>query len=341
MKIKQSLLAAAIGVCIVGQAQAGFYVNDETPLITAAHPEAARRDKTVYASFAGPKLQGTSRAELESTADAIPNPDSLVITTFVRTSKQLLGANRRVASVKAVLIRRGISPDRITASAELDPQADATDTDVQVTFRSSTQRPSLDAIRAAKFVSPAPQPVATPAPAYANAASQQFTPAAAPATTVSSAGTAQQSQNTSKLEFVKKIMAMASSKVISQESAVKLVNEYLANMSPVAGQPADGSASREAMPILPATPQIVPFGEVPRIWTLGANKSLRDNIREWSIAAGYGEPAWNASNLYQITYTSTFTGTFLEVLNQVANAVPSLDFRVSRNARRVDVIDHI
>lgn len=337
MKLKQSLLAFSIGVCAVGQVHAGFFVNDDAPAITAAHPEAARRDKTVYASFAGPKLQGTSRAELESAADAMPNPDSVVVTTFAKTAKQLVAANRRVASVKAVLIRRGVSPDRIAASAELDPQADSLDTDVQVTFRASTQRPSLDAIRAAKFVHPVPvQPVAAPAPSYPYATAQ-FAPAASPAAVAPS----QQGQNASKLEFVKKIMAMASSKLISQESAIKLVNEYLANMAPVPGQGAPGNMQQEAMPVLPATPQIVPFGEVPRVWTLAANKSLRDNIREWAIAAGYGEPVWNASNLYQITYTSTYTGTFLEVLNQVANSVPALDFRVLRNARRVDVVDHI
>jgi hypothetical protein len=209
-----------------------------------------------------------------------------------------------------------------------------------VTFRTSTQRPSLDAIRSARFVQPLPsQPVPAPAPASA----YQYLPAATPAQVGAAAGAlsgagSQQGQ-TAKLEFVKKIMAMASSKLISQESAIKLVNEYLANMAPVAGQ-TPTQPTQEAMPAMANAPQIVPFGEVPRVWTLAANKSLRDNIRDWAVAAGYGEPAWTASNLYQVTYTSTFTGTFLEVLHQVANAVPSLDFRVSRAARRLDVVDH-
>lgn len=343
MKLKQSLLAAAFGACVVGQAQAGFYVNDDAPAITAAHPEAARRDKTVYASFSGPKLQGTSRAELEAAA-AMSNPDSVVITTFARTARQMVAANHRVASVKAVLIRRGISPDRIAASAELDPQADSLDTDVQVTFKSSTQRPTLEAIRAAKFIPPSQfQPVTSPAPVnpYAAAYARPAAPSAALPAIAAPTSQGQQSQNAAKLEFVKKIMAMASSKLISQESAIKLVNEYLANMAPVPGQGTATSEPQAAMPVMPAAPQIVPFGEVPRVWTLAANKSLRDNIREWAMTAGYGEPAWNASNLYQVTYTSTYTGTFLEVLNQVANSVPALDFRVSRNAHRVDVVDHM
>jgi hypothetical protein len=134
-------------------------------------------------------------------------------------------------------------------------------------------------------------------------------------------------------------MAMAASKLISQESAIKLVNEYLANMAP--GQNPSADLAQRGVQAGPAAPQIVPFGEVPRVWTLAANKSLRDNIRDWSIAAGYGEPAWKVSEPYQVTYTSTYSGTFLEVLNQVSNAVPALDFRVSRNARRLDVVDHL
>lgn len=335
MKLNKSFLAAALGVCAVGQVQAGFYVSDDAPTITAAHPEAAHRNKTVYASFAGSKLEGASRAELESAADEMPNPDTVVITTFARTAKQMASANHRIASVKAVLIRRGISPGRIEGSAALDPQADSLDTDVQVTFRVSTQRPTIEALRAARLVIPAPvQPTPTPAATYTYAAPPMTTPTVQVGPTAGYA-----SQNAAKLEFVKKIMAMSESKLISQASAVKLVNEYLSNMAP--GQNPSADLPQQNAQGSPAAPQIVPFGEIPRVWTLAANKSLRDNIREWSLAAGYGEPAWNASNLYQVTYTSTYTGTFLEVLNQVSNSVPALDFRVSRNTHRLDVVDHM
>ncbi|MEG2042266.1 MAG: hypothetical protein RR068_14310, partial [Hafnia sp.] len=63
-------------------------------------------------------------------------------------------------------------------------------------------------------------------------------------------------------------------------------------MAPASAQNSIGETPRAAVPIVPMAPQIVPFGEVPQVWTLAANKSLRDNIRDWSITAGYGEPNW-------------------------------------------------
>jgi hypothetical protein len=117
MILKQSFLAAALCLCAAGQAQAGFYVNDDAPVITAAHPDAARKNKTVFASFTSQRLVPASRAELVSTLDSLPAVDGITIITFARSGKQLAAANRRVSSVKAVLIRQGISPSKIVASA--------------------------------------------------------------------------------------------------------------------------------------------------------------------------------------------------------------------------------
>lgn len=337
MKLKQSILSIALCTAVFGQAHAGFFVNDDGPVIAVANDDTARKEKTVYVSFVNARLQGTSRGELESVADALNNVGTVVISTYAKTSKQMAAANRRITAVKAILLRKGISAEQLKGNAELDPQADTLDTDVQVTFRSSP-KPNIDAIRARRFAAVAAAPaqhIPAPAPAF----TYSMTTAAAPAT-AQQASSAQQGQSAAKLEFVKKIMAMASNKLISQESAVKLVNEYLSNMAPAPAQTSAGEAPRATTAIVPITPQIVPFGEVPQVWTLAANKSLRDNIRDWSIAAGYGEPNWAASNLYQITYTSTYTGTFLEVLNQVSNAVPAIDFKISRNARRIEVVDH-
>lgn len=341
MKLKHCILSLTLGTVVFGQAHAGFFVSDDGPVIALASQEAVRKDKTVYVSFVNARLQGASRGELETAAETLNNVGSVIITTYARTNKQMTAANRRITAVKAILIRKGIPADQLIGNAELDPQADALDTDVQVTFR-STVKPNIDAIRSRRFAAVTAaaavpvQPLPPPAPAYINSATTGVAPNAAQL-----ASAAQQGQSSTKLEFIKKIMAMASNKLISQESAVKLVNEYLANMAPASAQNSIGETPRAAVPIVPMAPQIVPFGEVPQVWTLAANKSLRDNIRDWSITAGYGEPNWAASNLYQITYTSTYTGTFLEVLNQVSNAVPSVDFKISRNARRIEVVDHM
>lgn len=338
MNFKQSLLATSAALCLSGSVHAAFFVNDDAPVVTAAHPEVARKDKRLYVPFTKGRLSSAARAHLDSTIENFPNIEMVSITTYAPTKKALPAAQRRIAIVRSLLMRRGIPREQINANAELDPYIDPTDTDVQVVFRASTQRPTIDGMRAARFVG---QPV-SPQLAAPVAHAPQFVQAQAlqPVPQQAATGQPQQGQNAATLAFVKKIMAMASSKLITQESAVRLVNEYLANMpAPQAtGTIATGTQAQAAVPV-PAGPQIVPFGEVPRVWTLAANKSLRDNIREWAITAGYAEPSWTASNLYQITYSSTFTGTFLEVLNQVANSVPTVDFRVSRARRTIEVVD--
>jgi hypothetical protein len=345
MKVNHSILAAALCAGFASQAHAGFYVNDDAPVITAA--EAFQKPKVVYASFAGTsaKLLGGSRAEIEAVADSLPNIDTIAIGTLAKSSKQMDLARRRVAAVKAVLLRHGYTSSQISTSVEMDPLADELDLDVKVTYRSQGGRLRMDTVRAnrsAPQVSAiSPQVPAMPmAPVPSPVAFTSYASSSPTAATALPASAAQGNQAV-KLEFVKKIMAMASSKLISQESAIKLVNEYLANSGPAQPQTPSMQANADSMPVAPAAPQIVPFGEVPRVWTLAANKSLRDNIRDWAVTAGFSEPTWNASNLYQITYTSTYTGTFMEVLNQVSAAVPSIDFKVSRNTRRLEIVDHL
>jgi hypothetical protein len=339
MNFKQSLLATAVALCLSGSVHAAFFVNDDAPVVTAAHPEAARKDKRLYIPFTKGRLSSAARAHLDSTIESFSNIETVSITTYASTKTALPAAQRRIAIVRSLMMRRGIPREQIDANAEIDSYIDPTDTDVQVVIRASTQRPTIEGMRTARFVG---QPVARELTAPIVQAAQ-FVQTQAPQAVPQQAMTAppQLGQNAATLAFVKKIMAMASSKLITQESAVRLVNEYLANMPApqVTGTTTtDGTQMQAAVPA-PALPQIVPFGEVPRVWTLAANKSLRDNLREWAIAAGYTEPSWTASNLYQITYSSTFTGTFLEVLNQVASSVPTVDFRVSRARRTIEVVD--
>jgi hypothetical protein len=342
MNFKRSLLATSAALCLTGSAHAAFFVNEDAPAVTAVHPEAARKDKRLYIPFSKGRLSSASRAHLDSTIESYANLDSVSITTYAASRKALPAAQRRVAVVRSLMLRRGIPLEQINASAEVDPYIDPSDTDVQVVFKASTQRPTIESMRAARFVAqplalPVSQQVSAPI-VHAQQVFQNQVSVQPSSMSVLPTQPPQQGPNAATLAFVKKIMAMAQSKLITQESAVRLVNEYLANLPPQSsgGALPDGG---QAQSLVPATPQIVPFGEVPRVWTLAANKSLRDNLREWAITAGYSEPSWAASNLYQITYTSSFTGTFLEVLNQVANSVPTIDFKVSRNRRTIEVVD--
>jgi hypothetical protein len=339
MHFKQSLLAMAAALCLSSSVHAAFFVSDDAPAVNAMHPEVARKDKRVYVPFTKGLLSSAARAHLDTTIDNFSNIETISITTYAPTRKALPAAQRRIAIIRSIMIRRGIPREQISVNAEVDPYIDPTDTDVQVVMRASTQRPNTEGMRAARLVG---QPVSTHLSApivYSSPVVQAQPLQLAPQQTAIS--TPQQSQNTATLGFVKKIMAMASSKLITQESAVRLVNEYLANLPAPQENSTNttGGTHGQAAMVVAGGPQIVPFGEVPRIWTLSANKSLRDNIREWAATAGYAELSWTASNLYQVTYSSKFTGTFLEVLNQVANNVPTVDFRVSRVQRTIQVVD--
>lgn len=323
MNLKKSILAILV-TAVAQQAQAGFYVNDDAPVITAANPELARKNKTAYVSFTGTRLSRVSRTDLENLGDTPLDADTVDLNVYAKNKQQLVVANRRALALRTWLVRKGVVPERIKVNAEVEPDSDPLDTDIQIVFRAAPKRPNVDALRTAKLV---PQPQA----------------AALSSAPVTGATAQTQPSEASKLDFVKKIMSMAASKMISQESAVRLVGDYLANLAPNAPPlpPASTlmSQTQPSSPIQQTPMQIVPFGEVPRVWTLAANKSLRDNLKDWAAVGGYSEPKWAASNAYQITYTSTYTGTFFEVLNQVANAVPSIDFRVSKVNHTIEVVD--
>lgn len=161
------------------------------------------------------------------------------------------------------------------------------------------------------------------------------------------------------MDFARRIMAMAQAKIISGDDAIRLMNEFL-NGQPgtLAAQPSATSAQQVVTPAAPivggpiataqpaypvaqisAQPQIVAAADASRSWTLTANRTLRENLEDWAQQAGYTKPTWSASMPYQITYTSNFNGTFLQVLAQIAQAVPGLDFKVSKAQRTIAVVD--
>lgn len=91
--------------------------------------------------------------------------------------------------------------------------------------------------------------------------------------------------------------------------------------------------------ILPAPMLIVPINEKPRNWTLTGGRTLRDNLRELARQAGYTEPVWKAKNPYMVGYTTTYTGTFTDIIGQISDAVPALDFILDAHKHTVEVVD--
>lgn len=90
----------------------------------------------------------------------------------------------------------------------------------------------------------------------------------------------------------------------------------------------------EPMPVLP------PLDESRRTWTLVGQKTLKENIATLAKSAGYGQVNWNASNPFMVRGTTAYPSmTFLEFLQKIAESVPTLEFKVSKTRRAVDVVE--
>lgn len=316
MRLKPQLVVLLAALFSGSAAHAAFFVSDDTPTVTASHPEAARRETTAYVSFYGNRPSRAGRNTLENLSSAALAADSIAINAYAKTRAQLTMAKRRVAVLKDWLVKQGVSESKIQAWSELDPEDDPTDNDVQVVLRSSLLIPTQDAIASAPL-SPATLP-----------------PPAPPQRATSGAVINDQVR----LEIARRLMAMAQSKIISQEDAVRLVSDFLAANAPQAAPQLAPQITPAAAAPAP-TAQIVPTTDATRTWTLVANQSLQDNLRQWAKMAGYSEPEWAASNPYQVTYSSPYTGTFLQVLEQLSKVVPGLDFQVSQSRHTLRVVD--
>jgi len=334
MKLKLTYLIAWAALAGATSAHAAFYVNDDAPIVTAANPQSARQDTTSYVSFYGTRLSRSGKSTLEGMNSALLAADNINVSAYAKNKNQLQNAKRRVAAVKDWLVQHGVANSKIQTYTEVDPEDDASDTDVQIAARSSTLTPTAETMRSAQLVSTSPA-AQLPAP----------TPAQKPQPAIS---------DQVRLDFARRIMAMAQAKVISADDAMRLIAEFLdsngttqtaaPSAAPVQALPQQTPSLAAAQPIVGgpiqiAAAQIVPTADAMRSWTLAADKSLHQNIDDWAQIAGYGKPAWSASVPYQVTYTSTYTGTFLEVLGRIANAVPALDIQVSKGHRTITVVD--
>ncbi|MBN3815202.1 hypothetical protein G3N57_00640 [Paraburkholderia sp. Se-20369] len=335
MKTKLTYAVAMIALGAATTAQATFVVNDDAPSITAANPHGPKRETTSTLSFYGTRLSRASNSTLNDAAYDLVAADAISLNAYARNKALMVNAKRRVATVKDWLIAHGVQAAKIDIYTEISPNYDANDTDVQMTLRTIANRSAPDAVRTPP-VAVAPYDIAA-------------TPAPAPR--------AQSSMSEhDRLDFARRVMALAQAKVISGDDAIRLVNEFLnggqGGTIQTAAAPAQQATPQPVVtaalnaspnvggPIAIAQPeQIIPASELSRTWTLAANKSLRENLEDWAAQAGYSKPTWSSSTPYQITYTSNYTGTFLQVLGQISQKVPLLDFQVSKSRHTLSVVD--
>lgn len=98
-------------------------------------------------------------------------------------------------------------------------------------------------------------------------------------------------------------------------------------------------AQLQQLNIQPALPLIVPENDKSRVWVLAGNRTLKENLADMARDAGYAEPSWKSSTPYMVRYRTSYTGTFLEALAQISDAVPRLDFKVSKQRRTIEIVD--
>lgn len=343
MKIKLTCAAALIALGSAATAHAAFVVNDDAPSITAANPQGPRREITSTLSFYGTRLSRAGKATLDSMNYDVVAADTVNLNAYAKSKALMVNAKRRIATVKDWLVAHGVPAAKIDVYTEVDPNDDASDTDVQMIVRTVANHPAPEVVRT------------LPAPAAPYDVTAQMQQRAQPSMS-----------EHERLDFARRVMAMAQAKIISGDDAIRLINEFLngqanaggtqqqgssmaqqptqtfaSNVSPIVGAPI--AAVQPAQWPLAAgaaqPPQIMPAADVTRTWTLLASRSLRENLEDWAQQAGYTKPAWSASMPYQITYTSNYNGTFLQVLSQIAQAVPGLDFKVSKMQHTIAVVD--
>lgn len=90
--------------------------------------------------------------------------------------------------------------------------------------------------------------------------------------------------------------------------------------------------------IHPALPMIVPDNDKSRAWVLASNTTLNENLAGMARDVGYAEPSWKRSTPYMVRYRTNYSGTFLEALAQISDAVPRLDFKVSKQHRTIEIV---
>lgn len=325
MRLKPHALVLLTALTTASTAHAAFYVNEDAPAPTITTstllPFPALPDTTEYVEFHGSYLTHDGRDMLQELLSKAQNASNITLSATARSHAQLAIARRRVATVKSWLVKNGVMAGSIQADTELDPQDDPSDTDVQIVIHNgATNAPPL-LPRNIPLADRQPAVLPTPTPA-SNAVGGGMT-------------------DEMRLQIARRLMAMAQDKMISEDDAVRLVNDFLNNNPaaapmPTAGVPGQQISASAAPQISVAAPAI---SETSRTWALVAGKSLKENIQEWATEAGYTTPDWKASTAYQVNYSSPYIGTFLQVLQQIASQVPGLDFLVSQSRHTLTVVD--
>lgn len=328
MKLK--LLSFLLTAAIAGSAHAAFYVDEDSPQQTALQVATARAQLTHSIPFFIKRVQlgPLGRQALQALlADASTADTITVIGHGDPSADPTLGGQRAIA-IKQWLVQNGIPANKVELrddSRLLPAYAPSVfNSEVILGQRSQPNAIALnpDRLRSAMLVRETRAPDHSSQPTNAAATAQQLL------------------NDPAKLAIVSKIITLAQNKQIRPEDAVTLLAELLRNM-PAPAQPTHIQPTPQpaVQPAVYVTRQFAPVADQPRTWLLDSNKTLRANLEDWAMQAGWEKPDWQPVNPYQITFSSTMQGSLLDVLSEITKAIPELDIKVSRTKREIRISD--
>lgn len=328
--MKTSLLALALTALFSTAAHAAFYVDEDTPQVTAtsALPAVAKPAKqselSIDVAFIPKRawLSNTGKTSLKENLEELKLAEAITVTTFANSPANPVVQKSRGTAIRQWLITNGVQSAKIvvnedTAALDTDhadfatvtlTQVQATDTAAAraAVARSSMSRSTLSAPTPVLAVyQPAPKAPEAPKPDAAI-------------------------NDTLKMKLVQRIIAMSQNKLVKPEDAVNMVAEILKMQDTSAGTIPAAETVR-----MPAATVV----EMPRSWILDNKKSVRENVEEWARVAKWETPLWQSITPFNIEASATLNGTFIEVLGQLATAIPSLDFKANKTLRTLTVAD--
>ncbi|MFC3110935.1 hypothetical protein ACFQAT_28850 [Undibacterium arcticum] len=327
--MKRTFLAIAITAVLSTSAQAAFTVDEDAPHITAVAPAPIPRqiekaadisfDVTFVPSHSWINFGGTR--VLKENVDEMKASDEIKIVTYRTANSNANIQKLRGQAIKNWLSTNGIPASKIVVTNEIEtlaPSDPSANTAVVTLIQARISAPSY----------------ATTAPRYlktsyvAPTASISATPSTPkPTDSTKSSGLI---DDRMKLTLAQKIISMSQNKLIKPEDAVNMLAEILKMQDQIP------ASAREAVMTDPAPPLILV--DLPRAWILDGKKTLHDNVQAWAKIAKWDLPVWSSTTAFQIS-DATLNGTFLDVIGQLANAVPTLDFKANRTMRTLSVQD--
>lgn len=346
MKLK--LLSFLLTATIAGTAHAAFYVDEDSPQQTALQVASARAPLSYGIPFFIKRVQlgPMGRQALQALLADARTADTVTVVGHGDPSDDPTLGGQRAIAIKQWLVQNGIPANKVA----LRDNSSSLPGDMPSVFnsevilgqrpQSNAAAPSPDRLRSATLVRETRIPDHAIQPA--NATAQQLL------------------NDPAKLAIASKIISLSQNKLIRPEDVVTLLAELLRNMPAEIQPPQPTRVAYETppVPVSPAPPvqiqptpqptlqpaiyvtrQFAPAADQPRTWLLDSNKTLRANLEDWAMQAGWKKPDWQPVNPYQITFSSTMQGSLLDVLGEIAKAIPELDIQVSRTKREIRISD--